>query len=190
MTLPPCACGAPAIAFSADGSVACGTCAGLVRHASGLILAIDPGKTGALAWVSGDGHLIAVEDMPVIQVRGKDRISPAGLANMIRARMPAFAVIEQVGAMPGQGVTSMFNFGFGAGMLEGVIAALGIPYDTVPSASWKKKAGVSSDKGACRQMATRLWPGAADHFRRVKDDGRADAALLGRWWALKDRGMS
>lgn len=152
-----------------------------------MILAIDPGKTGALAWISSDGHLIEVIDMPVIEVRGKARISASSLADEIEFRgdrRPSLIVIEGVGAMPGQGVSSMFNFGYGAGLIEGVAAGLRVPVSIVQASQWKRKAGVPADKGAARQMASRLWPGAADKFKRVKDDGRADAALLGRWAAL------
>jgi crossover junction endodeoxyribonuclease RuvC len=96
----------------------------------------------------------------------------------------AHVVIERVGAMPGQGVTSMFNFGYGAGVIEGICAALFIPYFHVLPQTWKRQMGIGADKTACREMAQKLWPGAADRFKRVKDDGRADAALLGRWACL------
>ena len=90
-------------------------------------------------------------------------------------------IIEAVGARPGQGVTSMFNFGYGAGLLEGVCAALFLPYFHVTPQTWKRQLGVGADKGECRAMCQKLWPGAAAQFKRVKDDGRADAALLGHW---------
>ena len=86
--------------------------------------------------------------------------------------------------MPRQGVASTFAFGYSAGLIEGVAAGLGISVEIVGAAVWKKRAGVPADKGAVRQMAARLWPGAAASFARVKDDGRADAALLGAWGQL------
>lgn len=151
-----------------------------------MILGIDPGISGALAWVSDDGHLISTSDMPVIEINGKKKVSPYILADMLKARMPTLAVIEEVGAMPGQGVTSMFGFGYSAGILAGVCAGLMVPTVMYRPAVWKRAAGVPADKGAARQMAQRFWPGCRD-FDRVKDDGRAEAALLARWVALKGK---
>jgi len=149
-----------------------------------MILGIDPGISGALAWLSDDGHLISTMDMPAIEVHGKKKVSPQILTSELAGRRPILAVIEDVGAMPGQGVTSMFNFGYSAGILAGVCAGLGIPTVLYRPAVWKRAAGVPADKGAARQMAQRLWPGCRD-FDRVKDDGRAEAALLARWVATK-----
>lgn len=155
-----------------------------------MILAIDPGKGGALAWVSRDGHLIEVADMPVVKVRDRDRISAQQVADLMARRDISAVVIEGVGAMPGggqrkMGATSAFNFGYGAGLLEGCAAALGLPLAIFSASTWKGRAGVPTDKGGARQMASRIWPGAADQFRRVRDDGRAEAALLGRWAVLE-----
>jgi crossover junction endodeoxyribonuclease RuvC len=155
-----------------------------------VVLGIDPGAKGALAWVTGDGHLIDVEDMPMSTVRDKLRVSAAGLALAFRARRPDLVVIEGVGAMPGQGVSSCFSFGYSAGLIEGAAAGLGLPVEIVYAAAWKRRAGVPKDKGAARQMATRFWPGAADKFKRVRDDGRAEAALLARWAVLRSDGPS
>lgn len=148
-----------------------------------LILGIDPGAKGALAWVTGDGHLIEIADMPFVEVRGKDRVSAQGIAHLLRKRDVSLVVIEGVGSMPKQGVASSFAFGYAAGILEGVASGAGLPVQITQAAIWKRKAGVPADKGAARQMATRMWPGAADQFKRVKDDGRAEAALLARWVA-------
>lgn len=149
-----------------------------------MILGIDPGISGALAWVDNDGYLIATHDMPVVEVVGKKKVSPQILTALIEARLPRLVVVEEVGAMPGQGVTSMFNFGYSAGVIAGVAAGLKLPTALYRPATWKRSAGVPADKGAARQMAQRFWPGARD-FDRVKDDGRAEAALLARWVALK-----
>ena len=151
-----------------------------------MILGIDPGISGALAWVSDDGHLICTSDMPVIEITGKKKVSPYILTDMLKTRTPTMAVIEEVSAMPGQGVTSMFNFGYSAGVLAGVCAGLMIPVVLYRPAVWKRAASVPADKGAARQMAQRYWPGCRD-FDRVKDDGRAEAALLARWVALKEK---
>ena len=149
-----------------------------------ITLGIDPGAKGAFAWVTGDGHLIEVADMPFVNVRGKDRVSAQGVAHLMRKRPVSLVVIEGVGAMPKQGVASCFAFGYAAGILEGSASGLGIPVQITPAAVWKRKAGVPADKGAARQAAIRFWPGAEAQFKHVKDDGRAEAALLARWAAL------
>jgi crossover junction endodeoxyribonuclease RuvC len=100
--------------------------------------------------------------------------------------MPNLVVIEDVGVFKGNGAVSMFNFGYSAGILAGVCAGLRMPMTFYRPAVWKRAAGVPADKGAARQMAQRFWPGSRD-FDRVKDDGRAEAALLARWVALKEK---
>ena len=151
-----------------------------------MILGIDPGISGALAWVSDDGFLLSAMDMPTLEVNGKMKVNPHILASDLSFRKPKIAVIEDVGAMPGQGVSSMFNFGYSAGILAGVCAGLGIPTVFYRPAVWKRQAGVPTDKGAARQQAQRFWPGSRA-FDRVRDHGRAEAALLARWVALKEK---
>ena len=146
-----------------------------------ITLAIDPGAGGAFAWVNSIGELIDVEDMPIVEARGKRRLSAAGVADLMRRHPVGKVVIEGVGSMPGQGVASSFSFGYGAGILEGAAAGLGLPVEIVFAAAWKRRANVPRDKGAARQMAQRAWPRTAKWFSRVKDDGRAEAALLARW---------
>jgi crossover junction endodeoxyribonuclease RuvC len=150
-----------------------------------MIVGIDPGISGAVAWVSDEGgFLLSAMDMPTLEVNGKMKVNPHILASDLSFRKPKIVVIEEVGAMPGQGVTSMFNFGYSAGILAGVCAGLGIPTVFYRPAVWKRQAGVPADKGAARQMAQRLWPGSRA-FDRVKDHGRAEAALLARWYATR-----
>jgi hypothetical protein len=157
---------------------------------SNLTMAVDPGASGAIAWVTPDGHLIDVADMPMVEVRGKKRVSAAGLADLMASRPVNAVIIEGVGAMPRrgpggkeikQGAASSFAFGYGAGIIEGVAAGLQIPVQIIYAATWKRGAGLSSDKEAARQTALRLWPGAAKLFSRKQDHGRAEAALLARW---------
>lgn len=154
-----------------------------------MILGIDPGASGALAWLSPSGELLAVEDMPhvVVTVSGKDRkrISAPMLADLIRETMPTAAFVEKVGAMPGQGTASMFSFGFSAGLVDGVLAGLGVPVTYVTPQAWKRAAGLNSDKSAVRLRAAQLFPDMARHFARVKDDGRAEAALIARYGVTK-----
>lgn len=151
-----------------------------------MILGIDPGISGAIAWVSDDGHLIRVADMPTIEVHGKKKVSPQQLVAMLEEHddLIRLVAVEDVGAMKGNGAVSMFNFGYGAGILAGVCAGLKLPVALYRPAVWKRAAGVPADKGSARQMAQRFWPGCRD-FDRAKDDGRAEAALLARWVATK-----
>ena len=149
-----------------------------------MIVGIDPGISGAVAWVSDDGFLLSAMDMPTLEVNGKMKVNPHILASDLSFRKPKIVVIEDVGAMPGQGVTSMFNFGYSAGILAGVCAGLGIPTVFYRPAVWKRQAGVPTDKGAARLHAQRFWPGSRA-FDRVKDHGRAEAALLARWYATR-----
>lgn len=164
------------------------------RDDPAVILAIDPGMSGALAFVSDDGHLVEVIDMPTVEVRGKRRVSASLVREVMMKRPIDRVIIEGVSAMPRRGAngsefkmgaSSSISFGYGAGLLEGVATGLGIPVEIVLPAVWKRRASVPADKGAARQMAQRCWPGAAARFARVKDDGRADSSLLGRWAALQ-----
>jgi len=150
------------------------------------IMGIDPGISGALA-VLIDGNLETVLDMPTIMVRGRARVTATGVTDAIVKLNPDLVAIEEVGVMPRQGIASGFSFGYGAGILEGVCAALSRPVHLVRPNVWKREAAVPVDKGAVRQMACRLWPDQASLFARKKDDGRAEAALLARWLYLRDR---
>lgn len=147
-------------------------------------VAIDPGATGSIAWLEGQ-HLIEVRDLPVAKVNGRSVLMPAALAEMLRepGRMPDRAIVERMASRPSDGKVAAFALGRNFGMLQGVLAAMGIPVELVTPAKWKGAMKLSQDKGASRSMAMELWPGAAREFMRVKDDGRAEAALLGRWGA-------
>ena len=158
-----------------------------------IVLGCDPGMSGSIAWCHSSGALIAVADMPVVEVNGKRRISSAELARLMQAREAHMVVIEGVGAIPrrtqdgkevGMGAASSFAFGYSAGIIEGIAAAMALPLQIIPARTWKKRAGVPTDKGAARMMAQRLWPASAALFARVKDDGRAEAALLARFVAI------
>lgn len=146
-----------------------------------MIVGIDPGKTGAIAWLSEAGHLIEVRDLPT----SKEGIMCAVLAEWVSApgRRPVRAFIERVAARPGAGVSGMFNFGRGYGHLEGVLAACGVPIERITPTVWKGALRLSRDKDASRARAAELWPGLAGCFARKKDDGRAEAALIGRFGA-------
>lgn len=152
-----------------------------------FIIGIDPGVNGAVAILTDDGGLVQVFDMPSVEVnvgnKAKRRISPEMLAAELRLYSVegTRAVIEQVNAMPGQGVTSMFAFGESFGLAKGVLAGMFIPVSTVTPAKWKKAMNLNSGKDASRAKAAALWPNQAQEFRRVKDDGKAEACLIARW---------
>lgn len=158
---------------------------------SGLVIGVDPGKSGALAVLDGS-TLVAIHDMPVA---GKI-ISPALLDELVHNHVDPLAdapygvaVIEDVHAMPGQGVASMFSFGRSLGVVEGVLAGNGFGLRYVTPAAWKRAMRLTTDKGASRRRACELWPNRAAWFARVKDDGRAEAALIARWW-IENGGMA
>jgi crossover junction endodeoxyribonuclease RuvC len=89
--------------------------------------------------------------------------------------------VERVSAMAGQGVTSVFSFGRSFGMIEGILAALKMPVTFVAPATWTRAIGRSPGKDASRARAMELFPNYEYFFKRVKDDGRADAALIAHW---------
>lgn len=153
-----------------------------------MIVGIDPGASGALAWLSPAGELLAIEDMPGVDVvvggTKRRRVSPAMLAALLRDLAPTRAIIENVGPTPKDGAAGAFAFGKAAGYIEGVLSGLSIPYDLVTPQAWKKAAKLTADKGACRMRAAQLYPGFAGMFSRVKDDGRAEAVLIARHGVL------
>lgn len=150
-----------------------------------MIIAIDPGKTGAIAVVDGP-RLLDVVDMPLAD----KQIDGFALAETINVLAMGFnvhaGVIERVAARPKQGVVSTFTFGEGYGIVQGVFAAFGMPVSFVLPQRWKKDLNISADKNDSRIMAQDLWPEHHDWFKRKKDDGRAEAALIGYWKDLFD----
>lgn len=151
------------------------------------IIGIDPGASGGIALVektSEGTHLRGVWDMPTVQiVGGKRRVNAPMLADII-SRLPTTALIisEQVSAMPGQGVVSMFAFGRAAGIVEGVAAGAGLDLELVLPVKWKRALDlIGKDKSASRALAAEAFPKHAVSFARVKDDGRAEAALIALW---------
>ena len=146
-----------------------------------MYIGIDPGITGAVA-ILKKGRLIQVIDMPVEgKSTGKgQQTSAIAFVNALKGKSISKAYVEKVHAMPGQGVTSVFTFGRGLGVIEGVLASLGIPVVFVPPQTWKKEAKlVGKDKDVARTLACQLWPHMACNLTRKRDIGRADAALIG-----------
>jgi crossover junction endodeoxyribonuclease RuvC len=147
-------------------------------------IGIDPGITGALALLDKDFRISDVMDMPIMLLTGtRHQVNAAELAKIIKFWMidtQPVAYLEKVSAMPGQGVSSMFSFGTSYGIVQGILAALGIPMILITPQCWKKRAGIiGKDKDMARTIAQRLYP-LAD-LDRKKDIGRADAILIARY---------
>lgn len=148
------------------------------------ILGIDVGLSGAIALIQ-DGELITVVDMPTVTLdrngKAKRQVSAPELLQIIKDLDPTDAYVEKVFAMAGQGVTSVFSFGRSLGVVEGILTALRIKTTLVTPQTWQKRLAVSGGKDGSRARAMDLFPEQAQLFKRVKDDGRADAALIAAW---------
>ncbi len=150
------------------------------------IIGIDPGLSGALAVLDGDGTIVTVVDLPVIRDRSLAWIDGGELQSLLLdalAGRQGRAVVERVSAMPKQGVASSFAFGVGFGSILGVLQAVHIPIELVTAAQWKRSLGLSSDKVASLHKARLLFPTA--DLRLAKHDGRAEALLLAHWWSTR-----
>ena len=164
-----------------------------------IIIGIDPGVSGALAMMGREG-LASVEDMPA-RVKGKGKgsvrqqVNGAGLAELLRTwtsghdRNEFFIYLELAQAMPArsptgkviQGGSTTFSIGHSAGVIEGVIETLRIPYEVIGAARWKNHFEIGSEKEVARATAIRLFPTAAEQLARKKDHNRAEAMLIARY---------
>lgn len=145
---------------------------------SRFAIGIDPGLSGAIALIR-DGEYTEVWDMPTMG-RGsgnKQQVNAAEVGKLLRECPPCMAYIELVGAMPKQGVSSMFNFGKAAGAIYGALGALQFPVSEVTPQKWKKEFGlIGKEKDVARTMAQQIMPTAP--LSLVKHGGRADALLI------------
>ena len=152
-----------------------------------ILIGIDPGVSGAIAFLNDDLGLRHVFDMPVMALSGKkQQVNPAELGKLFRVWLcdvpveNTTAYVERVAAMPPQGVASSFNFGVSYGIVKGVLGALQIPMVLVSPAVWKRRAGLTGKpKDASRTLAQQLYPAAP--LGRKKDVGRADSILIARF---------
>ena len=151
-----------------------------------LIIGIDPGITGSICFFE-DGKIIDVIEMPNMAEgkKNKRQVNGAQIYHEISKRIKNLekkdikVVIEQVAAMPGQGVTSMFNFGQSFGVLKGICAAMQIPMYFVRPAKWKKYFNlINSEKDASRTKAIEIFPHFSTQLSRKKDSNKADAILI------------
>tara|TARA_B100000809_G_scaffold26961_1_gene23538 strand:+ start:41 stop:535 length:495 start_codon:yes stop_codon:yes gene_type:complete len=151
-----------------------------------LIIGIDPGITGSICFFR-DGKIIDVVEMPNMAEgkKNKRKVNGAQIYNEITSRIQNIekkdikVVIEQVSAMPGQGVTSMFNFGQSFGVLKGVCSAMQLPMYFVRPAKWKKYFNlIKTEKDASRTKAIEIFPYISTQLSRKKDSNKADAILI------------
>ena len=148
---------------------------------STLTLGIDPGCTGAVVLMDG-ANPVEWELMPTLKNGKSTRVNGAALAGFLRSHEITHAYLESVHAMPGQGSTSMFTFGHAAGVAEGVLQGLGIPYTLITPQAWKKRAGlIGQDKDAARSRAIQLWPTWRCLDAKGKGQALADAALIAKF---------
>lgn len=144
-----------------------------------LTLGVDPGLTGALALLDGDGALELLADLPIVRDRSLAWVDGGQLQSLLldalRGRQ-CRAVVERVSAMPRQGVASSFAFGVGLGSILSVLQALHLPLELVTPGVWKRCLGLTSDKGVSIDRARLLYPQAELHL--AKHDGRAEALLI------------
>jgi len=147
-------------------------------------LGIDVGLNGAIALVQ-DGELVGVVDMPTVTLdrngKAKRQVSVPELVDIIKAFDPNEAYVEKVFAMAGQGVTSVFSFGRSLGVVEGVLTTMKIKTTLMTPQTWQKGLGMTGGKDGSRARAMELFPDQTALFKRVKDDGRSDAALIALW---------
>jgi crossover junction endodeoxyribonuclease RuvC len=151
--------------------------------AGGVILAIDPGIQGALAFLH-HGNRVETFDMPVHKTKIGSELDEATLSRMLdaRSRDIEFAILERQWARPTDGGPQAFKVGMGYGALRMVLASNFIPYRAVTPASWKRAMGlIGQGKDASRAAATKAFPNDADQWRLKKHEGRAEAALMACW---------
>ena len=151
------------------------------------IIGIDPGLSGGIA-VLDDLKIFEIFDMPIMSEgkKNKNQLNSAQLVNIIKKHIISgntFVIVEQVSAMPGQGVTSMFNFGQTFGSIKGICAALNLPIFYVRPAKWKKHFElINSSKDASRTKVIEMYPSISGRLSRKKDVNKADAILIARYF--------
>ena len=155
-----------------------------------LIIGIDPGISGSVCFFQ-DGKILQVIEMPTM-IDGKKKkrqVNGSQIYNEILKKINEFekqnvrVVIEQVSAMPGQGVTSMFNFGQSFGILKGICSAMQLPMYFVRPTKWKKHYNlINSDKDASRTRAIEIFPYFSSHLSKKKDTNKADAILIANFY--------
>ena len=155
-----------------------------------LIIGIDPGISGSICFFE-DGKILDVIEMPTMidGKKNKKQVNGSQIYNEITKRIKQIdkkdikVIIEQVSAMPGQGVTSMFNFGQSFGILKGICSAMQLPMFFVRPAKWKKYFNlINSEKDASRTRAIEIFPYFSSQLSKKKDSNKADAILIASFY--------
>ena len=155
-----------------------------------LIIGIDPGISGSICFFK-DGKILDVIEMPTMTEgkKNKKQVNGSQIYNEILKRVNKFeisdirVIVEQVSAMPGQGVTSMFNFGQSFGILKGICSAMQLPIYFVRPAKWKKYFNlINSEKDASRTRAIEIFPYFSSQLSKKKDANKADAILIASFY--------
>ena len=152
------------------------------------IIGVDPGLTGAIAILDGN-KVINLFEMPVMAEgkKNKRQLNSAQLVSIIKENIKnkeeTAVIVEQVNAMPGQGVTSMFNFGQTFGAIKGVCAALELPIFFVRPSKWKKHFElINSSKDSSRTKVIEMYPSLSNQLSKKKDVNKSDAILIARYY--------
>ena len=155
-----------------------------------FIIGIDPGISGAICFFE-NGKIIDVIEMPSMSEgkKNKKQVNGNQLFNEIKSRISVIkdghvcAVVEHVTAMPGQGVTSMFNFGQSFGVIKGICSAMQLPIHFVRPTKWKKYFNlINTSKDESRSRAIEIFPKISDKLKRKKDSNKADAILIASYY--------
>ena len=155
-----------------------------------LIIGIDPGISGAICFLN-NGKIIDVIEMPNMAdgKKNKKQVNGSQIFNEVSEKIKDLkkdeikVVIEQVSAMPGQGVTSMFNFGQSFGILKGICSAMNLPMYFVRPAKWKKYFNlINAEKDASRTKAIEIFPYFSSNLSKKKDANKADAILIASYF--------
>ena len=152
------------------------------------IIGIDPGLSGAIA-VLDNNKVLNIFDIPVMSEgkKNKRQLNSALLVSLLKQNISKneeiAVVVEQVNAMPGQGVTSMFNFGQSFGVLKGIFSAMQIPMDFISPVKWKKHYNlINTQKDSSRTKAIEFFPHISSQLSRKKDANKADAILIASFY--------
>ena len=153
-----------------------------------IIIGVDPGINGAISIIENK-KILEVYDTPTMidGKKNKRQINSAQVTNIFKERLnlnkEVVVVVEQVNAMPGQGVTSMFNFGQSFGVIKGICAALSLPIYFVRPSKWKKHFNlIKTNKDASRTKVIEAYPEISSKLSRKKDSNKADAILIARYF--------
>ena len=153
-----------------------------------IIIGIDPGVSGGIS-ILENKKVIEVYDMPTMidGKKNKRQVNGAQVANIIKEKLgdnkETVVVVEHVNAMPGQGVTSVFNFGQSFGVIKGICSALSLPIYFVRPTKWKRHFNlIKTNKDASRTKAIEIYPGISHKISRKKDSNKADAILIARYF--------